>query len=61
MALSNDQFQYLKTLTPYEKERLPRREDPALPSALDMHMKANKVYHYTDEDRKIQEYVKREY
>ena len=53
VALTNDQYEYLKTLTPLEKRRLPRRDDPALPSALDTHMKASKVYQYTEEDREM--------
>ena len=51
--LRKELFDYLKTLTPQERKRLPSRVDPALPNALEIHMKANKVHKYTDEDREI--------
>ena len=45
----------------HEKKKLPSRRDPNYPEALDVHMKANKVFKYTEEDREIQRITKEKY
>ena len=59
--MSTELYEYYHTLDKNEKDKLPKRWDPEIPSALELHMKVNKQYKYTEEERKIQKAVEKGY
>ena len=54
VGLSTEQFDYYKGLTRDEQRKLPKRDDPTLPDAIDRHMRAFATPKYTKEDREMQ-------